>query len=112
AGLAIAAALFGLLLATRWGRKTVMKKLAKGIRSSLTAFRHIAQRPSKVALLFGGSMAVTLAYIFAFDASVAAFGGGISAANLGAVFLGASAVAAAAPTPGNLGALEAALVAG
>ena len=31
---------------------------------------------------------------------------------MGAVFLGASAVAAAAPTPGGLGAIEAALVAG
>jgi undecaprenyl-diphosphatase len=55
---------------------------------------------------------VTLAYITAFAGSVAAFGGGLSVAQLGAVYLGGSAVAAAAPTPGHLGALEAALVAG
>ena len=110
--LAVLAAIVGLLMATRWGRRKVISKLVRGLRSSMAAFRHIAQKPTKVALLFGGSMAVTLAYIFAFNASVAAFGGGISEAKLGAVFLGASALAAASPTPGNLGALEAAMVAG
>ena len=43
---------------------------------------------------------------------VAAYHGGVSFAEVGAVYLGASLLAAAAPTPGGLGALEAALVAG
>ena len=43
---------------------------------------------------------------------VAAYHGGASFAEVGAVYLGASLLAAAAPTPGGLGALEAALVAG
>ena len=43
---------------------------------------------------------------------MAAFHGDISFAEVGAVYLGASLIAAAAPTPGGLGALEAALVAG
>ncbi len=63
-------------------------------------------------LLFGGSAAVTLAYIGALAASVAAYHGGVSFAEVGAVYLGAALLAAAAPTPGGLGALEAALVAG
>ena len=46
------------------------------------------------------------------EAAVNAFGGGISVAKVGAVYLAASALAAATPTPGNLGAIEAALVAG
>ena len=41
-----------------------------------------------------------------------AFDGGVSLAEVGAVYLGASLLAAAAPTPGGLGAMEAALVAG
>ena len=41
-----------------------------------------------------------------------AFDGGVSFAPVGAVYLGSSIIAAAAPTPGGLGALEAALVAG
>ncbi len=41
-----------------------------------------------------------------------AFGGGPSIVVVCAVYLGAAAVAAAAPTPGGLGAIEAALAAG
>jgi uncharacterized protein (TIRG00374 family) len=63
-------------------------------------------------MLFGGSALITLAYIGALAASVQAFGGGPGIAVIGAVYLGAAAVAAVAPTPGGLGALEAAMVAG
>ena len=45
-------------------------------------------------------------------ASVQAFGGGAGIIAIGAVYLGAAAIAAASPTPGGLGAIEAALVAG
>jgi undecaprenyl-diphosphatase len=55
---------------------------------------------------------VTLAYIGALAAAVAAVHGNLSIAEVGAVYLGASIIAAAAPTPGGLGALEAATVAG
>ena len=44
--------------------------------------------------------------------SVEAFGGGLPFATVGAVYLVGSAVAQAAPTPGGLGAVEAALIAG
>ena len=72
----------------------------------------LARSPVKLAALFGGSIGVTLAYIASLAAAVAAFNGGVSFAQVGAVYLGASVVAAAAPTPGGLGAMEAALVAG
>jgi undecaprenyl-diphosphatase len=55
---------------------------------------------------------VTLAYFAGLAASVQAFGGGIGIAEIGAVYMAASAIAAASPTPGGLGAIEAALVAG
>ncbi len=55
---------------------------------------------------------MTLAYVASLAAAITAFDGGVSFAQVGAVYLGASVVAAAAPTPGGLGALEAALVAG
>jgi undecaprenyl-diphosphatase len=63
-------------------------------------------------MLFGGSVLITLAYIGALAASVRAFGGGPGVILVGAVYLGAAAIAAAAPSPGGLGAIEAALVAG
>jgi undecaprenyl-diphosphatase len=57
-------------------------------------------------------MLVTLAYIGALAAAVAAMHGNLTIAEVGAVYLGASIIAAAAPTPGGLGAREAAVVAG
>jgi undecaprenyl-diphosphatase len=72
----------------------------------------LARSPVRLAMLFGGSVGVTLAYITAFAAAVAAFHGDVSVAEVGAVYLGGALIAAAAPTPGGLGALEAVLVAG
>jgi undecaprenyl-diphosphatase len=110
--LAVLAAALGVVLATRWGRRTVWSRLVRAIQRSLANLRQVAASPVKLALLFGGSILVTLAYVAALGASIQAFGGGVSVAQIGAVYLAASALAAAAPTPGGLGAIEAALVAG
>jgi undecaprenyl-diphosphatase len=60
-------------------------------------------------LLFGGSALITLLYIAALAASIKAFATGPSLVVVGAVYLASAAVAAAAPTPGGLGAIESAL---
>jgi undecaprenyl-diphosphatase len=105
-------AVLGAIAATRWGRKKLLRPLLNGVRSAAHNLGRVSRSPMNLALLFGGSIVVTLAYILAFDASVVALGGHAGLAKVGAVYLAASAVASAAPTPGNLGALEAALVAG
>jgi glycosyltransferase 2 family protein len=110
--LAVLAALVGIVLATRQGRRFAATRLLKGLRSASASLRRVAASPVKLALLFGGSAMVTLAYIAGLAASVQAFGGGVGFAAIGAVYLAASAIAAASPTPGGLGAIEAALVAG
>jgi uncharacterized protein (TIRG00374 family) len=110
--LAVAAALIGIVLATRQGRRFAATRLLKGLRSASASLRRVAASPVKLALLFGGSAMVTLAYIGGLAASVQAFGGGAGFAEIGAVYLVASAIAAASPTPGGLGSFEAALVAG
>jgi undecaprenyl-diphosphatase len=63
-------------------------------------------------MLVGGSALITLTYIFGLVASIDAFGGGPGIAVVGAVYLAAAAVAAAAPTPGGLGPFEATAIAG
>jgi undecaprenyl-diphosphatase len=63
-------------------------------------------------MLFGGSAVVTLAYVAGLVASVEAFGGGASIAQIGAVYMVSAAAAAASPSPGGLGAIEALLTAG
>ena len=110
--LALAAALTGIVLATRQGRRFAATRLLPGLRSAATSLRTVAASPVKLILLAGGSALITLAYIGGLAASVQAFGGGAGIAAIGAVYLGAALIAAASPTPGGLGAIEAALVAG
>jgi undecaprenyl-diphosphatase len=55
---------------------------------------------------------VTTTYLLALYFSTVAFGSGLPLATVGAVYLVGSAVASAAPTPGGLGAVEAALIGG
>jgi len=110
--LAVLAAVVGALLATRWGRRTVLTPVAGGIRAAAADLRRVAADPAKLTRLVGGSLGVTLAYIAALAAAVHAFGGTVSIAKIGAIYLAGSIIAAAAPAPGGLGPLEAALVAG
>ncbi len=110
--LALVAALTGIVLATRRGRRFAMTRLLPGLRSAAVSLRTVAASPLKLTLLAGGSALITLAYIGGLAASVQAFGGGAGITEIGAVYLGAALIAAASPTPGGLGAIEAALVAG
>jgi undecaprenyl-diphosphatase len=110
--IAVVLALIGVVVATRWGRRLIRTHVIRFIVQSWSSIKMLARSPLKLVMLFGGSAGVTLAYIAALAASVVAFGGGLGFAQVGAVYLGASVVASAAPTPGGLGAMEAALVAG
>jgi uncharacterized membrane protein YbhN (UPF0104 family) len=110
--LAVVAALAGIALATRRGRRLAATRLLPGLRSAAASLRAVAASPVKLTLLVGGSALITLAYIGGLAASVQAFGGRAGITEIGAVYLGAAVIAAASPTPGGLGAIEAALVAG
>ena len=100
----------------RWRRVAVgsvaKSKVVPALRQSFASIAAIARSPGRLSSLLASSAGVTLAYICALASAIAAFDGGVSFAQVGAVYLGASVIAAAAPTPGGLGAMEAALVAG
>lgn len=89
-------------------QRTIIPALARAFEGVGQVFR----RPEKVLLLIGGSTLITLAYLTTLYFSVEAFGGGLPFATVGAVYLVGAAVAQAAPTPGGLGAVEAALIGG
>jgi undecaprenyl-diphosphatase len=72
----------------------------------------VFKRPAKLAVLLLGSLIVTLSYLIGVYFATQAFGGGLPLATVGAVYLAGAAIATAAPTPGGLGAMEAALIAG
>jgi undecaprenyl-diphosphatase len=110
--IAVVLALVGIAMATRWGRRVVTAKVVPAIKQSVASVVALGRSPRRLLALFGGSIGVTLAYVVALGCAANAFDGGVGLAEVGAVYLGASMLAAAAPTPGGLGAMEAALVAG
>ena len=83
----------------------ILGRAAGGLRDVLTT-------PSKIALMLGGSLLVTFSYLLAFVASAEAFDVSTRFATLGAVYLFGAAIATIAPTPGGIGATEAALIGG
>ena len=112
-GLTVILALSGLLFLLPAGRGVLRKRVVPILRRSGHGIGEVARRPFKVAELFGGSVLLTLSYIAALTFSVHAFGAsGVSVASIGVVFLVGSAISSVAPTPGGIGAVEAALIAG
>jgi len=73
-------------------------------------FGELARRPTKLGLLFGGAGIAKMSTIVAFAAACRAFGIDIPFAELGAMYLVANTIASTVPTPGGVGAIEAALI--
>ena len=71
-----------------------------------------ARHPFNLIELFGGSAIITMGYLLALEVSVLAFGHGPSFTSVALVYLVGSVLSSAAPTPGGIGAVEAALITG
>jgi undecaprenyl-diphosphatase len=62
--LAVVAALVGIMLATRRGRRFAATRVLKALRSAYASLRQVAASPAKLTLLIGSSALVTLARIW------------------------------------------------
>ena len=82
------------------------------IRRSADGMAKVVSSPARVLLVFGGTLLAVVAYVGALFASLEAFGGGLTFATVGVVYLAGSAIGGLAPIPGGIGAVEAALIAG
>ena len=111
-GLAVVVVLGAAAFAVPATRRLVRQRVLSAVMRAADGIVDVVRNPGKVALLLGGSVLVTLFYLLTCWFSLEAFGGGVPFATVGAVFLVALAIATAAPTPGGLGAMEAALIAG
>jgi len=94
------------------GAPFARRRLLPPLKEAATSLADVARRPRQALVLFGGAIGITSAYALAFGLSLHAFHAHASAAKVAAVYLGGAVVSAASPTPGGLGAMEAALVAG
>jgi undecaprenyl-diphosphatase len=110
--IAVVLALIGLLIAIGPIRDRWLSPAVAMIKTGAGQIGQVFRRPLRVVALFGGSAGLTLTYVAAMVCSVEAFGGGLTFAQVGAAYLFAVAIATFAPTPGGLGALESALIAG
>ena len=109
AGLVVLA---GVVLAVPAGRRLVRARLSPTFGQVLPRLLEVAQHPRKLAEGIGGALLLSFAYILCLAACVAAFGTSVPFAKIGFVYLTGSAIGSIIPTPGGLGAVEAALTAG
>jgi glycosyltransferase 2 family protein len=110
--LGVAVAVVALVLALPRGREWVRARVVPTVREVLPRFGYTATRPVKPLEAIGGTLCLNAGFIAALYASVAAFGGGVALVTVAVVYLAGGAIGSAAPTPGGLGAVEAAISAG
>lgn len=101
----------GVVYLTPWGRRVIFGRLKVVVSDAWRELSTLAKSPSKLVALFGGAFIMKLTSIVAFQLTCAAFGVDFQLARAGVLYMTANTVASAAPTPGGLGAMEAALVA-
>jgi glycosyltransferase 2 family protein len=103
-------AVAGLLVARR--SAVVRAGLRATWRGQVTLAAHARRHPGQVAVGLLASAALTLTHVLAFAACVTAAGGSIPLVTAAAIYLGAATAGSLVPTPGGIGPVEAALVAG
>ena len=109
AGLVVAA--LG-VLAVPAGRRLLRARVQPMLGQVLPRLLEVAQQPRKLAEGIGGALLLSLAYILCLAACVQAFHGSAAIASIAVVYLTGSALGSIIPTPGGIGAVEAALTAG
>jgi uncharacterized protein (TIRG00374 family) len=93
-------------------RRLIVQFVKPQLGKIMANLRGLMHNPVRLLVMVVGSAILTLSYIGALWASIQAFGGGLPIAGIAVVFLAGASIAAAAPTPGGIGAVEAALIAG
>jgi uncharacterized membrane protein YbhN (UPF0104 family) len=109
AGLVVAA--LG-VLAVPAGRRLLRARVQPMLGQVLPRLLEVAQQPRKLAEGIGGALLLSVAYILCLAACVQAFHGSAAIASIAVVYLTGSALGSIIPTPGGIGAVEAALTAG
>ncbi|MFF7232372.1 flippase-like domain-containing protein [Streptomyces sioyaensis] len=114
AGLLTVAVLVLVVTAVPALRKFVSRRVRSLFAGVVPRMLDILQRPRKLVTGIGGMLLLTAANVMCLDASIRAFGGGdkITYASIAVAFLAGNALGSAAPTPGGVGAVEGALIAG
>ncbi len=93
-------------------RRAMLERLRPLVERTLPRLLSMLRQPRRIVVGLLGALALNLAYSAALWSAQAAYGGTLGFATVGFVYLAAGAIGSAAPTPGGIGAVEAALAAG
>lgn len=110
-GLGVVLILAGVIWFTPWGRRYVASQVTTTVRQVLVSLRELASRPGRFVLGMGAITVSKFVSVVTFTECCRAIGISMSFPKLGLLYLTAATLASAAPTPGGVGAVEAALTA-
>ena len=110
--LAVAAGVLALVVAVPATRRGLRRRLEPLVRTALPYLVTAVSDPRRLGVALLGILILNGGNILALDASLRAFSASLPVPTLIVVYLASSALGSAAPTPGGLGAVEAALVGG
>jgi uncharacterized membrane protein YbhN (UPF0104 family) len=105
-------ALIALAFAVPVSRRIIIARLRPTWESTGPRLLDVVRDPKRLLEGVGGSLLTSLSYALTLFAAVKAYGADIPIAAAVVVYLGAGLLGSVAPTPGGIGAVEAALVAG
>nr|WP_281372855.1 lysylphosphatidylglycerol synthase transmembrane domain-containing protein [Kineococcus aurantiacus] len=113
-GAGVLLVLLGLLVVRSWprARRFAVDQVVRPVRAEWPALRRVLTHPVRVVVALAGHLAVPLGFAATLACCARAVGGEPPVALLVLVVVGSSAVTAAVPVPGGIGASEAALAAG
>lgn len=100
------------LLAVPRLRRAVSGRLRPHLHGVLPQLLDLLHHPRRLALGLGGTLLLTVSLVLCLYTSILAFDVTPSLAAVGVVYLAGNALGSAAPSPGGLGAVEAALIGG
>ena len=110
--LAVLLAVVLVVFALPAGRRLIRSRVAPALGQVIPRLLDIAQKPAKLTEGIGGALLLTVSYILCLYVSVLAVGSKGQFVAIAVVYLTGNAVGSIVPTPGGLGAVEAALSAG
>jgi uncharacterized protein (TIRG00374 family) len=108
----LVAALIALGLTVPKVRAWALNRIMPTVRQTWPRLVQVLGQPWRLLLGVFGNLLLTVAYVGAFHAVLTAFGRDMPLIDVAVLFLLGNAVGAIVPTPGGLGAVEAALIAG
>jgi uncharacterized membrane protein YbhN (UPF0104 family) len=93
-------------------RRWVLARIQPTMQQVWPRLSEMLGRPQRLAAGLGGSLLLSLSYVLSFDAALNAFGQHLNIIDVAVIYLVGNAAGAAVPTPGGIGAIEAALILG